>query len=215
VLAAVGLVFLAGAAPVSGQSAPTLRILVTNGYEGLSARALSDAKEVTEMLFKVGGIRIEWIDQLDPDLPLVVAFPPPGGAERMELASHVLAQTFRSPSRPAGGRALVFVDRVERRAQSSRIETARLLAAVMAHEIGHMLLADAHSETGLMRPHWGDRDLELIDMGALRFSANEPDRIRRQLAQMPLSATTTRFEALRPTEMCPCSFSKISMMSPW
>jgi hypothetical protein len=214
VLAAVGLIVLAGPAPVIGQSAPTLRILVTNSYEGLSARALSDAKDVTEMLFKIGGIRIEWVDQLDAGVPLAIAFPPPGGAERLELKSHVLAQTFRTTSDGPGGRALVFVDRVEKLAQSARVETPRLLAAVIAHELGHMLLADAHSDTGLMRPHWGDRDLQLIDMGALRFSAGEPDKIRREL-HAPLRTTTTRFEGTRPMEMCPCSFSKISMMSPW
>jgi hypothetical protein len=218
VLAAVGLIVLAGPAPVIGQSTPStppLRILVTNNYDGLSRRALSDAKEVTEMLFAVGGLRIEWVDQLDTDLPLIIAFPPAGGAERLELKSHVLAQTFHSSTSDGpGGRALVFVDRVAKRAESARIEVTRLLAAVIAHELGHMLLADAHSETGLMRPHWGDRDLQLIEMGALRFSAGEPDRIRRELeGQMP--AATTRFEGLRPMEMCPCSFSKISMTSPW
>jgi hypothetical protein len=214
VLAAVGLIVLAGPAPAIGQSAPTLRILVTNNYEGLSQRALNDAKDVAVMLFKVGGIRIEWIDYLDNDLPLVIAFPPPGGGERMDLQSHVLAQTIRQMGDGPGGRALVFVDRVEKRAKSARIDMSRLLAAVMAHEIGHMLLNDAHSATGLMRPHWGDRDLQLIDMAALRFSANEPDRIRRELAPQVLP-TTTRFNGLRPMEMCPCSFSKISTMSPW
>jgi hypothetical protein len=212
VLAALGLIILAGPAPVVGQSAPTLRILVTNNYDGLSARALGDAKEVTEMLFKIGGIRIEWIDQLDADVPLVIAFPPAGGAERLDLKAHVLAQTFRSTNDGPGGRALVFVDRIEKRAQSARIEPTRLLAAVMAHELGHMLLADAHSDTGLMRPNWGDRDLQLIDMGALRFSAGEPDRIRREL-HAPLRTTTTRFDGPRPMEMCPCSFSKIFTMS--
>lgn len=187
---------------------------MTNNYEGLTPRALSDAKDVTRMLFKVGGIQIEWIDYLDNDLPLVIAFPPPGGGERMDLQPHVLAQTIRQMGDGPGGRALVFMDRVEKRAQSARIDTSRLLAAVMAHEIGHMLLNDAHSDTGLMRPHWGDRDLQLIDMGALRFSANEPDRIRRELGPQ-VRPRTTRFDGLRPMEMCPCSFSKISTMSPW
>ena len=187
---------------------------MTNNYEGLSQQALNDAKAVAVMLFKVGGIRIEWIDALDNDLPLVIAFPPPGGGERMDLQPHVLAQTIRQMGDGPGGRALVFVDRVEKREQSARIDMSRLLAAVMAHEIGHMLLNDAHSETGLMRPHWGDRDLQLIDMAALRFSANEPDRIRRELRPQVLP-TTTRFDGLRPMELCPCSFSKISTMSHW
>jgi hypothetical protein len=216
VLAAVGLILFAGPAPVIGQSAPTLRILLTNNYEGLSRRAVSEAQETTGILFKVGGLRIEWVDQLDADLPLIVAFPPSGGAERLDLKPQVLGYTFRTSEPSPGGRALIFVDHVEKRAESARIDRVRLLAAVMAHEIGHMLLADAHSNTGLMRPHWGDRDLQLIDLIGLRFSANEPERIRRLLAaQRPQHALTTRFDALRPMEMCPCSFSKISTTSPW
>lgn len=148
----------------------TLQILVTNDAH-VTPRMLSEAQEMTQRLYRDLGVEIVWVGQLDADLPLVVSFPPEGGAERLQLGPNAMGYTFRTEDPEPGGRALVFLDRVERRAQLARVSTSRLLGAVMAHEIAHMLLSDAHTMTGLMRPIWTDRDLQLIDMGGLRFNA--------------------------------------------
>jgi hypothetical protein len=187
--AALGLMLLAAERPVIGQGAPVLRILVTNNYPDMSSRMLQDAKTVVTTLYRTIGIQIEWADALDPEMSLIVAFPPPGGAERMALDTYVLGHTYRSIAAEPGGRALIFVDRIERRARAARIDITRLLGAVIAHEIGHMLLRSAHTQTGLMRAHWGDHDLQLIDMGGLRFTASEPELMRRQLRRRPAMDT--------------------------
>ena len=156
--------------------ATTIQILVTNDSL-LSPRLQSEAEQTAGQLFAALGIRIEWVDHLNPDLPLVVAFPPSGGAERMQLGPYVMGHTFRTRAPEPGGRALIFVDRVEQRAQSSRVDVGRLLGAVIAHEIAHMLLPDAHTATGIMRGIWNDHDLRLIEMGFLRFSATQRDQM--------------------------------------
>lgn len=166
---------------------PTIRILVTNDAH-LSPRLLSAAQDTALQLYRDAGIRIEWVEQLAPDLPLVVAFPPPGGAERLHAGINALGYTFRTEQPCPGGRSLIFFDRIERRAQTSRVDLPRLVGAVMAHEIGHMLLADAHAPTGLMRGIWNDRDFTMISMGFLRFTAVERNRLQNELGGVSLTA---------------------------
>jgi hypothetical protein len=49
-----------------------------------------------------------------------------------------------------GVRAYVAYNRVLRFASGCHTNTAKILGAVMAHEIGHLLLGEGHSATGLM-----------------------------------------------------------------
>jgi hypothetical protein len=167
--------------PVHAQTV-TIQILMTDDAQ-MSPRAIEAAKETVETLYRRVGIEIAWIDHLASDLPLVVAIAPPGGAERLGVGVNAMGYTFRIRDPEPGGRALIFPDRVARRAEMARIDPARLLGAVIAHEIGHMLLPDAHTRTGLMRGTWTERDLRLIDMGGLGFTADERIRIRRELVR--------------------------------
>jgi hypothetical protein len=158
----------------------TLRILVTDDAH-VSPRVMEAAKQIVERLYRDADIGIEWIDYLAPELPLVVSIAPPGGAERLGVGTGAMGYTFRTQEPGPGGRALIFPDRVARRADLARVDPSRLLGAVIAHEIGHMLLADAHAPTGLMRGRWNDRDLRLIDMNGLCFNAGERLRLQQEL----------------------------------
>lgn len=69
----------------------------------------------------------------------------------------------------AGYFAYVFYDRVQELASRQRLGHA-LLAAVMAHEIGHLLLeSNSHSLSGIMCAHWDYGQLRNISQGAMRF----------------------------------------------
>jgi hypothetical protein len=173
--------------PLAAAVVLTLQILVTNDAR-ISPRVLCAAEQTTERLFGDIGVRIEWIDHVDHDLPMVVAFPPDGGAERLQVGVAAMGYTFRTEEPNPGGRALVFYDRIERRAQTSGTEVTRLLGAVMAHEIGHMLIANAHTQTGLMRGVWNDRDLHLINMEFLRFTSLEQRRMQQDLFGLRLTS---------------------------
>ena len=78
--------------------------------------------------------------------------------------------------------AYVFYHRVKSLTGASGVHLAPALGAAMAHEIGHLLLDSAHSETGLMRADWTKADLQLIQRSELFFTAPQGELIRRGLA---------------------------------
>jgi hypothetical protein len=106
-------------------------------------------------------------------------------ADQMHASPSVMGLAVRATPTAGGRFAYVFYDRIQAACQRGRrqIETARVLAAVMAHELGHLLLPyGSHSQTGLMRGGWNDHDLQDANFGWLRFSKSEGDLIRRRLA---------------------------------
>lgn len=65
--------------------------------------------------------------------------------------------------------AYVFYDRVQELAVRQRLGN-RLLADVMAHEIGHLLLgSNSHSLSGIMSAHWNYDQLRNISEGTMWF----------------------------------------------
>ena len=78
--------------------------------------------------------------------------------------------------------AYVFYHRVKSLTGASGVHLAPVLGAAMAHEIGHLLLDSAHSETGLMRADWTKADLQLIQRSELFFTAEQGALIRSRMA---------------------------------
>ena len=56
-----------------------------------------------------------------------------------------------------------------------------MLAHVMAHEVGHLLLPHGHSATGLMRANWDAADLRRAVYRQLNFTAEQAELIRARL----------------------------------
>lgn len=67
--------------------------------------------------------------------------------------SHIVKRTDN------GLLATVFADRVIAGASRVGLEQQTLLGLVLAHEVGHLLLGEAHADAGLMRAQWPDADL--------------------------------------------------------
>ena len=53
-----------------------------------------------------------------------------------------------------------------------------MLAYVMAHEVGHLLLPAGHSAAGLMGSEWNARNLSLAVHGRLNFTDEEAGLMR-------------------------------------
>jgi hypothetical protein len=99
--------------------------------------------------------------------------------------------------------AYVFYDRIQELAQRRRLGHA-LLADVMAHEIGHLLLeSTSHSTSGIMCAHWNYEELRNVAEGAMSFipaqSKIMQDRMRaRQGERMDLTAVVAEPSSLLP-----------------
>ena len=75
--------------------------------------------------------------------------------------------------------ACVFFDRVETLSRTGRVHPATILGAVMAHEMGHLLLGSgAHAPPGIMTAHWGPKELGALGQGRLLFSHSQAKRIQ-------------------------------------
>lgn len=133
---------------------------------------------------------------------------------RLRILPDSMAKRFRSVEGDALGFAAlgeqlncdawVFYDRVTDFAAAQGISPERLLAGVIAHELGHLLLGqNAHSSAGLMHSYWSHTELRAIECARLVFSDTESVRIqrgvaaRRQVGSAVLAALTPSVEPAR------------------
>jgi hypothetical protein len=78
-----------------------------------------------------------------------------------------------------GTMVYVFFGRVEHFARAHRIRSSTMLAHVIAHEIGHLLLPKGwHSDRGLMRGTWDRAQVDNAVRGGLTFTTDEIRIIR-------------------------------------
>lgn len=78
----------------------------------------------------------------------------------------------------------VFWQRAKDLQTNSKVNLASILASVMAHEMGHLLLgSNAHTISGIMQAHWGPSELRRISMGSLLFLPEQGQRMRVRVTQ--------------------------------
>jgi hypothetical protein len=80
-------------------------------------------------------------------------------------------------TRAGGVNAFIGFGNIQRLAVASRISESQILAAVIAHELGHLLLGPAHTETGLMHGNWDVHDLCRLEQRQLKFDPDQCQRI--------------------------------------
>ena len=69
-----------------------------------------------------------------------------------------------------------------------------ILGAILAHEIGHLLIAgNNHSNIGILRARWDDQDLRLIAQGRIMFTMDQAARM------LSLTAERQAIPASRPS----------------
>jgi hypothetical protein len=78
--------------------------------------------------------------------------------------------------------AYVFADRVTDFAKAGMMPRTPILGAMMAHEIGHLLLGDeSHSPAGIMCGRWRREQIKLALMGLLSFNPQQAEQMRREI----------------------------------
>lgn len=91
---------------------------------------------------------------------------------------------------PQGGGRIAYVlyDRLRDAAAASGWPLQDLLAVVIAHELGHLLLPPgAHSSDGLMRSGWDVAELRRFRLDSLGFTPDQKDLIRGRFSEVVAS----------------------------
>jgi len=193
--------FLLAVLVASGAPSP-LSVAVFD-YARVPPQWLSWAKQEMSRIYGEIGVEISWhdassdartnsVDKLQPDtgpLPqaaLIVLILPESQATQERIPQGVIGYSAGTADE-CRRVAYVLYGRMDqfRLEQAPAIYRAKLLAYLMAHEVGHLLLpVQSHSPSGIMRAQWSRADLELAQQGRLRFTADQALSIRSKVSRL-------------------------------
>jgi hypothetical protein len=166
-------------------AAPQLVAGISN-HAGVDPHVLSGALVITKLSFRQVGVEVDWraagstAVTTDPASVWVSVSLLGRGMTTFGTPDRILGI---APARAAGPQQVfVFYDRIERLARLGSQVIDRVLARVIAHEIGHALMpGDGHSEAGAMMP-----SMRLTAADALAapvFTSEQGIAIRRALTR--------------------------------
>ena len=180
----------AGAAVARVGPSDSIEITVrVNNSVQMPAFVLTQAQSEAGRIFSLSGIQIRWLEcapGLGTEDPCQRV---PGDNE---FVVHIV-RTGQTSLDSIFGVAFVgqdgdgkycdiFFDRIQETDRMTGTGLGRLLATVITHELGHLLLGShSHSFFGIMMPHWNQEELRRIGMGNLLFSKGETLRMRMRL----------------------------------
>jgi hypothetical protein len=165
----------------------------------LDRNDLREAEAVAGQVFKRVAVDISWLDVPDPFLgPPALDYsnnPPAPCLHEMGVkivrstppgtAPGVLAMTL--PRSRGALQIVVYWERVQEYQQLNHLANllcpniATVLGYVLVHEVGHVLLGSTeHSESGIMRAHWGLPELQKMVWGRFTLAKTESTTIYRR-----------------------------------
>lgn len=192
----------AGGAPATldTEHEPAMKILVMN-HVGVPPRdVVIRAQAETARIYAAVGVRLDWIDPLPAFPRLTMKIISDSNLGGQKGAADALGA---APAADEGtGRvAYAFYARIEATAQRHGTDVAKVLGLVMAHELGHLLLArGAHSSTGIMSGRWGKFEMELLGAGLLSFTKEQAELIRTAVCRQADKIVSPRCAAAQRTE---------------
>jgi hypothetical protein len=114
-----------------------------------------------------------------------------------DTPGHPEAMAFSNPYDPVP-LVTVLYDRIRFATERSPERRAAILAHVLVHEIGHLLMrTTAHSPDGVMKAHWSNADQTRMAYRPLPFLPDDVDMIRSGLA------STSAIPVLKPPAFHP------------
>jgi hypothetical protein len=186
---------------IQAASSEQLRITVYDGAR-LPREISAPAFEELRAILREAGIDVEVITG---DLSaseasfLQLPTPPRKGGERAaacrarrDIALEILETAppghkasilgYAQPMASAGLNVRVFNDRIRWAAMDRNRSYAAVLAHVIAHEIGHVLLRSSeHSSNGLMSPVWSDAEYAWMSRSLMFFTRSQAIAMRSEL----------------------------------
>lgn len=142
-----------------------------------SPATIVDAQHQLDATYESIGVPLRWSDE--PGSLLIIVRDDEPGMLRAAANPVLGVAIHAAQGSPA---AYVFYRRAAEQADRYGVPRAVVVAAAMAHEIGHLLLPTSrHADTGLMRACWAYEEFVSAARGQLHFSAGEAASIRTQL----------------------------------
>lgn len=136
------------------------------------ARVLEQSQQAVRDIFAGAGLTVRWTESA-PRFTVQIVAQVLGYAR---AASPVMGVAFR---RTNGSTAQVFFRQVQDFARAYHVDLSTLLAYVIAHEVGHLLLPTlAHSPTGVMQAAWDQALVRDATGRSLTFTEAQAAMIR-------------------------------------
>ncbi len=158
------------AAAESGQTA-TIELQMRNDAR-VPAHVVERSQDEVVRIFAAAGLTVRWTETA-PRFTVRIAAQVLGFDR---AASHVMGVALR---RSNGSTAEVFFRQVRDFARACDIDLGTMLAYVIAHEIGHLLMpGKVHSLTGVMQAEWTQAVVRDAARGSLTFTEAQAARIR-------------------------------------
>ena len=191
-----------------GPEGSELRIAVrVFNFAPISERDLEAASQITTEILRKAGVNPDWefCNAAEGELP--EACNAPLGAD--EVAMRIVRRpkltkgalgcaecgTAIEDSSGRGTYATLIYDCFNLLPRAEDLLPSFILGTLMAHEIGHLLLAGKdHSPRGIMRPQMREQDWQLAAVGALGFTPDQAGRIRSEVSRRagPVTALAAR-----------------------
>jgi hypothetical protein len=160
-------------------------------YAHVSRATLARAKANAADILQRAGVRVEWAEcRLRADesaKDAACGLPVTASDLQMRILDSEMAKRVRTSRHDLGYALLaddldtiaaVFFHRAVDLERGNLATRSAILGAMMAHEIGHLLLGvNHHSDTGVLRASWGDRELKVIAQGQMCFTSGEARRM--------------------------------------
>ena len=160
---------------------------------GVPAKEWHAAELLADKILQTAGVSVKWVVCLWNPRTGNADFPQTGfpnqisllvvseeSARRLHDHSHAFGTALVLPNGSFGSRGYIFYGRIQTKcAEQHDIYEASLLGAVVAHEIGHLLLGpNSHTRSGIMKPGFDNNDVPGIMLSVLRFDRRQSEALR-------------------------------------
>ena len=136
------------------------------------AEVLAQSQDEVARIFGGAGLLVRWTHTEPAFLVTIV----PQVLGYATALSPVMGVARRTSNRST---VQIFFRQVRDFARTYHVDLSTMLAHVIAHEVGHLLLpANAHSATGLMQPEWDKALVRDARLGSLTFTEAQAATIR-------------------------------------
>ena len=153
-----------------GQQA-AIHLQMDNDAE-VPAAILKKSQDEVARIFADAGLGVEWTGAGPRFIVQIVS----SALGYSDAASRVMGVASRTPD---AATAQIFFKQVQDLARTYHVDVGRLLACVVAHEIGHLLLPRMpHSATGLMKADWDTHVVREAAEGSLGFTGAQIKRLQ-------------------------------------